>query len=232
MKSNHKLANALLKIHSAEQLRASHESFTWRKKALAQAWQERCSLSDDLVKSLEDQAKFDEAIKKIHKWGFGGSPPESAINNDSLRRRMRELLDTDNLLNDDILVDHFTEMLNLRGVGIARASKWICLLDQTRFAIYDSRVSVALREVEIDDHRAFPILPRQESKRHIQWLKDTIKPSAMAKHYLGYLETIRAVATKVELLPAEIEMALFMLGDKSCDDPEWRKSRKPLNKAV
>ncbi|MGC3030495.1 hypothetical protein ACPUER_36245, partial [Burkholderia sp. DN3021] len=37
-----------------------------------------------------------------------------------------------------------------RGVKIARVSKWFCFLNQRRFAIYDSRVSVALRDCRDD----------------------------------------------------------------------------------
>ena len=109
-----------------------------------------------------------------------------------------------------------------------------CLLNQERFAILDSRVSVALRELRKDGLRFLPILPRRKKLDHTPWPEDyfppAVKAASMASYYLRYLALMRDAAHTLKLKPAEVEMALFMMGDVTCPNPkEWKKKRGALN---
>lgn len=122
-------------------------------------------------------------------------------------------------------------LLDLPGVGIATVSKWIALLDQDRNAIYDSRVSVALRNVCINGGRCFPIVPRRPSGNHSPWPSDHVATKTMWTFYVDYLAVMRCVGLEAGLKPSQVEMALFMIGDESCPDPDaWKTGCRPLRR--
>ena len=53
------------------------------------------------------------------------------------------------------------------GIGIASASKWVGFIDETRYAIYDSRVSLALRPLTIDEAGTRRLQENQQSAKNI-----------------------------------------------------------------
>jgi len=51
----------------------------------------------------------------------------------------------------------------------------------------------------------------------------------MASYYMRYLDLMSHAARILRIKPAEVEMALFMLGDMTCTDPAtWRRTRGEL----
>jgi hypothetical protein len=103
------------------------------------------------------------------------------------------------------------ELLAIKGVDIARASKIIGLFDQERFCIYDSRVGQALKTLQFAEKPALscPAGPHKpgdicsderwaENYQRLIWTLGIIKDYL---HSEGYPFSI-----------ADIEMALFMMG--------------------
>jgi hypothetical protein len=117
-------------------------------------------------------------------------------------------------------VSMLTQALSYPGVKIAKVSKWICFIDQRRYAIYDSRVSVALRGVMIDtaggqSHRAFPLIGRRAALHRVPFRQDSLSatPLRMARAFLDYIDVLQLVSAQTGMFAAEIEMALFMAGN-------------------
>jgi len=133
-------------------------------------------------------------------------------------------------------VSTLADLLSIKHVGIALASKWLCFVNQQTYAIYDSRVSLAMRDLAIDGNRVFPIVARRSLKEKPAWRADSVArhPKRMAESYWSYLRVINRAKDLIGphkgeqrgLYPAEVEMALFMLGDV-WPDPQ---SRLPLRK--
>lgn len=216
---------------------ASHyESFQWDGRRLQAAWTDREWLEESLRNALRLKSLplLREAANQIHKWGFGSNLPAS-IDREDWHEKLRMVLEVwdDNDATRQDLTAAFAS-LHDRGVKIARVSKWLCFLDQRRFAIYDSRVSVALRECRDDNgKRVFPIVPRRPPVGVTPWPGATImNPGRSADVYFDYITVIRSTARmlnqrKIGRLglswrqdhpesgwwPAHVEMALFMAGD-------------------
>ena len=109
--------------------------------------------------------------------------------------------------------DALIDVLKCNGIGIATASKWICLCDQKRFGIYDSRVSIALSSV-VDEQgfRLFPIVARRHTKERTYPNADYCPPQNMAQCFIYYTDVINELGAIIELSASEVEMAFFMLG--------------------
>jgi hypothetical protein len=212
------IAADLLNTFPPKHLREKAHEFQWKNRSMPDAWEERVRLQLDLQRSTDDQASI-AAAQAIHRWGFGSD--FALLDNDkSCQQAVLVMIKNfSTTCNREVLETSLSTVLSLPDIGIATASKWTCLSDQLRFAIYDSRVSVALRSVCVDEkHRAFPILPRQagdqrrESKR-IAFTANNLEPARMSRAYLDYNDVIRIVALNAGLPTALVEMALFMDGD-------------------
>ena len=107
-------------------------------------------------------------------------------------------------------------------VKIARFSKWICFSNQEKFSIYDSRVSLALRQIKLANSRVFPTLGAKSAGRpNADFIRANkmIAADRIAKIYMLYTNMLRAVLPHYKLSSvAELEMALFMLGT---DNSYW-----------
>lgn len=224
----HEISVRILEAYPANkaELRIAHQAFEWRGQFLDAGWKERCALSKELNQAIEKSlGSLSAVLHQIHRWGLAGRPPISISEN--IEEIHSLLLEAKKGLTPQVVV----RLLSFRGLGIATISKWVCLLDQKRNGIFDSRVSVALREVRNSNgERYFPVLPSRKIRR---WPDDRVSSNEqMAIFYMDYLEGIRAVREKVDLEhAAEVEMALFMIGNKPCNDRDgWRKLRGPLRK--
>lgn len=103
------------------------------------------------------------------------------------------------------------ELLAIKGVDIARASRIIGLFDQERFCIYDSRVGQALKTLQFTEK---PVLncPPGPAKPG-----DICSDSRWAENYQRLIWTLEIIRDYLhsEGYPfsiADIEMALFMMG--------------------
>ncbi len=120
-----------------------------------------------------------------------------------------------------------SKLLSHNGLGIATVSKCVCFVNQTRFAIFDSRVSIALRNVTIEGHRAFPVVGRRPSGGRIAWTSTpllSVSPICTARAYIDYLQILGHLSNTIDgMNAAQIEMALFMAGDVWPSDGEVLK---------
>jgi hypothetical protein len=180
-----------------------YQSFVWRKMRLSNAWNERLNL-ENYTKQFESRDSLSLA-DRIHKWGFGHNFTSLLEEKSQFRQSFCRLISVwrvpglgpgEQLLKTDAL----SEMLSLNRVGIAKASKWICFIDQSRYAIYDSRVALALRNISIDGERIFPIIGRRATGGRKSWNADgvTSNPKAMAALYWSYLRVVNRVAELTE----------------------------------
>ncbi|MFC6637379.1 hypothetical protein GV827_21290 [Sulfitobacter sp. JBTF-M27] len=198
-------------------------------------WPESATSEQTLRKRTETAASFaswsnqglssaeaTEHLRNVHKWGFGGQ---------DLNRRQRYIYDKpyiDDLLtmlaawrdrtDRDEMRSTLVHVLTFPYIGIARVSKWICFLDQQSYAIYDSRVSLALRKIEIEGRRIFPTLGAKSAGRPYQdyvGASPEIRARKITEVYCLFCDVLSAVKNDCEFEEvADVEIALFMLGVK------------------
>lgn len=122
--------------------------------------------------------------------------------------------------NDEVRADRLlAQLLTYKGLGIARVSKWLCFIDQSRFVIFDSRVSRALRCINIDGQRVFPIISGRVPKAGAEgWTaadisgKNLVSNALTVSTYRLYLRLVKMISGNRGLEPAKVEMGLFMMG--------------------
>jgi hypothetical protein len=213
-------------------IKPAYAAFEWQKKRLPEAWNYRAQLEADTQVWLAAGAvpSGRDIAQKIYKWGFGVSnlPPScDGMWSDAFTSMMNpwHISDEDPSEADSSLAD----MLKFRALGIAKVSKWICFVDQKRFAIFDSRVSRVLRGVQIEGRRIFPILPSRVPKTGGGvWARGDYLMSGVGSEirvtlaYRRYLKLISMIQQEIGLPPAKIEMGLFMMGQRFPDQSEIR----------
>ena len=208
----------------------AHHNFSWGgAKSFKEATEQRQSVANifsSWVRSGCCEKGASEAIQIVHKWGFGGQ---------GLNKNQVVLLEPEYL-------NHFVEMtktwyegndparmretlsicLRTPYLKIARFSKWICFIDQSKYAIYDSRVSLALRQIKLDGKRVFPTLGAKSKVRPTADFisTDPIKVAEQVSQiYMVYLDLLHNLLPQTSLNSvADIEMGLFMLG---VNDEYW-----------
>lgn len=225
------IANEILRAYPVTALRAGHAGFTWRRSVLPGAWTSRVNLVAPLVSATHSRAMpaVLQAADDVYKWGFGGKSIPAKISRNA--GFPTALLDTLTAF-EGSTPQHIAArepslaaLLSIGGLGIATASKWICFLNQGRFGIFDSRVSIAFRSIHVTGDRAFPIVGRRKLANRTAFRPDGQVVSAsqrMARAYLDYLVVLSEVARLTSMQPAEVEMALFMIGDV------WANGHPPL----
>lgn len=212
--SPQQIAALVLERYPENVLMEQFKSFEWDKKGFEEAVLERSKNERQLQQAIwaDDDAKIKESILRIHKWGFGRETPNSQEEwlKDTIQA-VREFTKSE----PDVLQQKavLNMLLSHKGIKLATASKWICFCDQSRYAIYDSRVSIALRDVVgSNQQRLFPTVARRKINGVQFPYGDTMKPSRLVEKYFLYLDTLRIVSGRTGLKVAEIEMALFMIG--------------------
>ncbi|WP_155524153.1 hypothetical protein [Burkholderia sp. PAMC 28687] len=175
------------------------------------------------------------AADQIHRWGFGRSLPSVIDHHDWFAKLQLSSAVWGNSESTAAQLVQACAALHEKGIKIARVSKWLCFIDQQKFAIYDSRVSIALRGCRDNEGKpAFPIVPRRLLKHKTSWPGSGMPTSPLrsAEIYVDYVSLMQETAkllnkNKVGELgglyepdnietgwwPAHVEMALFMAGD-------------------
>lgn len=214
------IANQLWAIHvGANALPAWYSSYLWQGDAAERAWLVRQELEANLIATGFGLP----ALQAIHRWGFNNASCP-ALDNPGLLASLQACLHAFRFgardLQEAALADFlaFQKVVNA-GIGLARVSKWICFVDQARFAILDSRVSRALYPVSVEPGgRAFPVLGGRvagASDAMAHWT-----PDRTARMYLDYLDVMQHVAVlQADMKPAQVEMALFMIGQTAIRGP-------------
>ena len=126
-----------------------------------------------------------------------------------ITRRVFDFVDKDKIS------DAVEELLNIKGVGISRASKIIGLFDQERFCIYYSNVGHALKTLQFTEK---PIIKCPAGRARPG---DPCSDSGWAKNYQKLIWTLEIIRDylNAEGYPfsiADIEIALFMMENSLC----------------
>ena len=216
--------------YSKKKIKEYYTKFKWQKKNAEESIKIRNKAAkkfQDWANSLTNQAnpnpKAEEMFNHVLEWGFGNKDffnSKIYINSnqnkkDNLKKFCKFIyIWTNEGKREDKKESHLS-ILNITGVGIARSSKWICFIDQEKYAIYDSRVSLALSKIKNaeGDKPFFQVLQRRN-------LKDTKYPKGNSRtesltvdDYFIFLKFINKVADDYEIPPYKVEMSLFMMGD-------------------
>lgn len=201
--------------YSQTELQDAIDGFEWRDTTEASLAKRR-EISEKYSQWAREGAAIDAAevmATKVYKWGFGkNNCPNSLKSNWPLFCRVNQCWNEGG--DRKRMVELLTELLRLKGIGIATASKWICFIDEDRYAIYDSRVSAALRSIKVNNKRVFPTVGRRQfgSKKYPAPTVRT--PAQMASDYLFFTDFSSVVAKRYNFdSPAKVEMGLFMLGN-------------------
>jgi len=209
-----------LKCYPKETIENAYKSFSWRNKNFDQAKDERDQIALNFKKWSDNgfclKDAFD-ALNDVYRWGFGRSLHPKLLDTNNIETIIDMLQGVQSGQNMQLALE---KSLCIPKLKIATQSKWICMLNQEKFAIYDSRVSMALRDIIIKDKRLFPIVGRRNtrSKKFLYptYIGNTYEKQAckMAEAYFLYLKLLKYVAEKYNFKSvSKVEMALFMLGD-------------------
>lgn len=228
-------AAAILRKYPIEVLRDAHRRFAWpvrRRSGMTcptaaeheAAVEKRKNVGAELQCAIQTgcSERLATALREVHKWGLPGEPPK-CLNDASIL----PVLEAAAAKKPWLQAKAIEPLLNLKGVGIAAVSKWIGLANENCYAIYDSRVSVALRDIAGEHGRYCAVVARRATKTRKPWPADHIQANDMAKVYLRYCEALRDIhGVYKDMPPARTEMALFVLGDVACPDPQhWKACR-------
>ena len=216
--------------YSKKKIKEYYAKFKWQKKNAEESIKIRKKAAkkfQDWANSLTIQAnpdpKAEEMFNHVLEWGFNNKDffnSKIYINSnqnkkDNLKKFFKFIYILTNEGKREDKKESHLSILNITGVGIARSSKWICFIDQEKYAIYDSRVSLALSKIKNaeGDKPFFQVLQRRN-------LIDTKYPKGNSRtesltvdDYFIFLKFINKVADDYEMLPYKVEMSLFMMGD-------------------
>ena len=225
------------KFYSKEKVKEYSEKFEWQKKNATESLVTRNNKAKEFqswIRKLTNQSKPDlkeaeNMFNHVLEWGFGTKNffnGKKYINNK--QKKVGELKDFCKFINDWNKGDRkekrksseekrksHLNILNISGVGIARSSKWICFIDQENYAIYDSRVSLALSKIINEKKKKpfFQVLKRRDLKTKKYPKGSSRSKSLTVDDYFIFLKFINKVADEYGIKPYEVEMSLFMMGD-------------------
>jgi len=183
------------------------KNYSWEDKEPKACLAERNQVSQAIVLSrIQNSGGVDlETLDMIMSWGgFPQFPLRDENKVLELTRRVFDFVDKGRVS------DAIEELLAIKGVGIARASKIIGLFDQQRFCIYDSRVGQALKTLQFTEK---PVLKCPAGRARAG---DICSDSRWAENYERLIWTLEIIRDYLhsEGYPfsiADIEMALFMM---------------------
>ena len=192
-----------------EEIIKSRLGYRWQSKSRYECEQSRNRVSRAIIESrIRNGGAVDlDALDLVIKWGFNREYPDrDPANALRVTKKAFEHLDNGGLQRAALA------LMEVKNVGISRASKIIGLYDQENLCIYDSRVGYALRDLKHDGERIIMIPPSQvregdllvsnsvwaEQYEHLIWVAEVMR-DYMNSHGCTYRL-------------ADVEMALFMMG--------------------
>jgi hypothetical protein len=214
------VAQQILENYSPELLRGKNKIFNWGNTDEIDSIEKRSNLelkTKELITNKNYEG-YRFVLEEIYAWGFRGRKPPTSTLSDEFKSAFISMLHA--WSNPEALkhskLESLEKILAFKNIGIATASKWICFIDQSNYAIYDSRVSIALSIIKDEKGmRIFPIIGRRSTKFKKYPAQDpkASNSHAMAQSYLFYLETLGFISKETTLTASQIEMALFMIGE-------------------
>ena len=219
------ISEQFCKLFPKSRLEEAYETFSWGK---AKTSENAMTIRQAIYKEFSSWANSknlkpnaSEQIQKVHKWGFGRNLDKREANllKDPHLTYFLDMIQTWQISQDPKkMLDTLEKSLLTPHVKIARFSKWICFIDQSKYAIYDSRVSLALRTISLKHKRVFPTLgAKSEGRPNGDYISRNpqIAAEKIAGCYMLYLDILHTTLGEYDLSSvAQIEMALFMLGPR------------------
>tara|TARA_B100001059_G_C17745851_1_gene534250 strand:- start:28 stop:750 length:723 start_codon:yes stop_codon:yes gene_type:complete len=217
------ICEQFFKIFPKSVLESAYENFSWGK---VKSSDEAINVRNGIYKQFSAwansgslQKNADEQIQKVHKWGFGRNldKRESILLEEPYLTSFIDMIRNWQISEDPKkMLTKLETCLLTPYVKIARFSKWICFIDQSKYAIYDSRVSLALRNILLNEKRVFPTLgARSKGRPNGDFISTDSQVSAkkVAAIYMVYLDMLHTTIQEYNFSSvAQMEMALFMLG--------------------
>jgi len=193
---------------------AGRKDYRWKDKTLIESLEKRNHLTRQIVLSrIRNNGGVDlETLDSIMEWGFPKNPQFAERNQNKCLEVTRQAF---NLLDEGKPSEAICKLMSFPLI-ISRASKMIGLSDPNYFAIYDSRVGLALATLKKGDGRIIKI-PGRAPQAGRTFPSDNCGSEEWGENYqklLWVLEVIRNVLNE-EGYPfnlADVEMALFMMG--------------------
>jgi len=193
---------------------AGRKDYRWKDKTLIESLEKRNHLTRQIVLSrIRNNGGVDlETLDSIMEWGFPKNPQFAERNQNKCLEVTRQAF---NLLDEGKPSEAICKLMSFPLI-ISRASKIIGLSDPNYFAIYDSRVGLALATLKDGDDRIIKI-PGRAPQAGRTFPSDNCGSEEWGENYqklLWVLEVTRNVLNE-EGYPfnlADVEMALFMMG--------------------
>ena len=213
------LANALLLIYPEEELDQWFKKFAWGNNSHEDSVATRQTLID-LGRTLSANASsVVEFFNEVKKWGFNNQEIDFGLrNNSSFRSRCLALFEAWQGDSEKEKIETMGNLMEFPGMGIANVSKFTAMTDSVFGAIYDSRVSIALRPITYEGKVFFPTVGRRktQSKPHYNASVMTQKKYRfkLAERYMLFLHMLSEVRDRTKFdQNSQIEMCLFMIGE-------------------
>jgi len=188
-----------------------NEEYSWKGESYEASMKRRDVLEYLIGKSKEANANGVDlsTLNKVTQWGFGRNFPLSD------EKKVLEV--TRQVFNNVDKQDYYEAskcLMQISGVGIARATKVIGLSDQEKLCIYDSRVGNALKDLKVNGKKLIKCPPDQGFKRDF----DTATKNEWAINYERLIWVVEIIkdyfmSKGIKITAAELEMALFMIGE-------------------
>jgi len=217
--SPNQLGQALLSIYPESVLSEWFKKFAWGSCSHEESVKTRQELVDigQALSNNEDHVvNFFNTVKR---WGFNNQEIDSDLRGDAdFRSSCLSLFEAWRGESNTKKIETMGNLMSFPGMGIANVSKFTAMTDPVFGAIYDSRVSIALRPITYKDKVFFPTVGRRKtlSKPHYNASVMTQKQNRfkLAERYLLFLQMLSHVCSQTGFARnSDIEMSLFMIGD-------------------
>lgn len=208
-----KFQDAIIKwarLHENELL--NYRSYRWKHATYEESVKMRNELEEIITISRKrnDGGLGLHVLDRIYQWGFGKDFP---LRNEQyilkITKKAFKYLDQGNCYNA------CRTLMQMKGVGVAGATKILGLSNQNRFCIYDSRVGKALKDLQKDERKIIRCPPGRCIKGdYIPYERWDHEWALNYQKLIWTLEIIRDCLKEKDpnLRVADIEMALFMKG--------------------
>jgi hypothetical protein len=186
----------------------ARKNYSWKSKAPKACLEERDEISREIIFSRlhHDGGVTLETLDLI--MASGGYDQFPLRDEDKVLEITRKTFD---FVEKGKVSGAIKELLAVKGVDVARASRIISLFDQERFCMYDNRVGQALRTLHFDEKPALncPAGPHRPG--------DICSDQRWAENYQRLIWTLGIIRDYLDsegypFSIADIEMALFMMG--------------------
>jgi hypothetical protein len=212
------LGEYLLELYPEPILKEFFYSYCWNDEGLKASLARREGLVEKGRHIGNTTSEVTSFFNDIHEWGFNQKIHETVAETSIFKDKSVALFKAWKNGSKDEKIKSVGDLMECKGIGIAKTSKFAAMLDPDFGAIYDSRVSIALRPLLHKNKMFFPTVGRRQSKsrQHFGASAMTTQKGRrfeLAEKYFLYLEMLSEVRAQTDFKTnTEIEMGLFMIG--------------------